>query len=101
MCFKRGGGIIVKCRECLFVVLMFLQGIRPRSFMMFPGSMPPGAMGGWDGMGPGGDAGISSNPYQARKGLKAGLARGRGRISKFGKIYQNIYEIYTKYIQFI
>ena len=32
-----------------------------------------------------------------RKGLKPGLARGRGRINKFGKIYQNIYEIYTKY----
>ena len=36
-----------------------------------------------------------------RQGLKPGLACGRGRISKFGKIYQNICGIYTKYLQFI
>ena len=34
-----------------------------------------------------------------RMAKKLGLARARGRITKFGKIYQNIYEINTIYVK--
>ena len=44
----------------------------------------------------------SGDPLAASDGRKGGgVALGRGRIIKFCKTYQNIYEIYTKYIQFI